>query len=598
MTTDIASPVAFALAAGGATSSLDAALLELLPAAVCVCGATGVLLHYNSRAAALWGRAPTPGDPDERFCGAMRARHPDGRIMAPEELPMAQVLRTGQPVRDREVCLERPDGSRCWVLLNIEPLHDAAGGVAGGINCFHDITPRKLAEARERDHQAMLQAVFDTTPECIKLLSVEGRLLQMNAAGLRMIGADSLDAVRNQPVFGLIAPEHHDTWRERHDRVCRGEALSWTFDMLRLDRQRRHMETHAAPVRLPDGSTAHLGITRDITGQTCDRQRLEESERRLRVLLDALPAAIYTTDSEGRLTFCNAAAQELAGCAPPAGNSGDDVDWRLYHPDGRPLRQEDCPMTITLRQGEPVHGIELLAERPDGSRVSVQPYPALLRNAAGMVVGGVNMLVDISARKQAEHRLQLLIHELNHRVKNTLATVQSIAAHTFRRDEVAASPRRQFENRLVALSKAHDLLNRGNWEGAHLGDLLVQALAPLNLPDRSRFSFDGAELRLPPGMAVSFAMALHELCSNAARHGALSVPAGRVAVSWAVRKGPTGDRLWFRWQESDGPPVQPPRKRGFGLRLIERGLARELAGSARLDFVPAGLVCEIDAPLP
>lgn len=447
---------------------------------------------------------------------------------------------------------------------------------------------------REREHQAMLQAVFDTTPECIKIVAADGSLLEMNRAGLEMVGAASLDAVRGACVLDMIAPEDRDAWKQRHDRVCRGERLSWSFDIIVKHGVRRHMETHAAPFPMPDGSTAHLGVTRDITERRRDRQRLEESERRLRELLDALPAAIYTTDRNGRLTFYNQAAATLAGREPRLGEDSWCVTWRLHDADGTPIPHDQCPMAITLKQEEPVRGAEVVAERPDGQRVPILPYPALLRDAAGTMVGGVNMLVDISARKEAERRQKLLVNELNHRVKNTLATVQSIAAHTFR--GLADTPARQwFDARLMALSQVHDILNRENWEGANLGDIILQTLAPLGDPQRNRFTLHGPELRLPPGMALSVAMALHELCTNAAKYGALSEAAGQVAITWSAEPD---HRLRFRWQESGGPPVRPPVARGFGSRLIERGLARELGGSARLTFPPSGVVCEIDAPLP
>ncbi|HET8995954.1 MAG TPA: HWE histidine kinase domain-containing protein [Acetobacteraceae bacterium] len=455
-------------------------------------------------------------------------------------------------------------------------------------------TPDRHAERRADDHQAMLQAVFDTTPECIKVVAPDGSLLEMNRAGLEMIGAASLDAVRGACVFDMIAPEDREAWRQRHDRVCRGEHLSWSFDLVLQHGLRRHMETHAAPFPMPDGSTAHLAVTRDITERRRDRQRLEESERRLRDLLDALPAAIYTTDRAGRLTFYNQAAALLAGCEPRLGEDSWCVAWRLLDSEGAPIPHDQCPMAITLKQQQAVRGTEVMAERPDGQRVPILPYPALLRDAAGAVVGGVNMLVDISARKDAERRQKLLVNELNHRVKNTLATVQSIAAQTFR--GLADTPARQwFDARLLALSQVHDILNRENWEGADLGDIILQTIAPLGDPQRNRFTLDGPELRLPPGMALSVAMALHELCTNAAKYGALSGAAGQVAITWSAEPH---RRLRFRWEESGGPPVRPPAARGFGSRLIERGLARELGGSARLDFAPSGVLCEIDAPLP
>jgi len=149
----------------------------------------------------------------------------------------------------------------------------------------------------------------------------------------------------------------------------------------------------------------------------------------------------------------------------------------------------------------------------------------------------------------------------------------------------------------MALSSAHSLLTRENWEGASLHELLATTLAPLCAPDEGPFDISGPELRLTPQMAVALSMALHELCTNAAKYGALSGPAGRVTVRWSVTGHNGTGRLLLRWTEQGGPPVQPPKRRGFGSRLIERGIAHELGAEVRLHFAPPGVICEIDAPL-
>jgi PAS domain S-box-containing protein len=316
-----------------------------------------------------------------------------------------------------------------------------------------------------------------------------------------------------------------------------------------------------------------------------------DNDRRFRDLLNALPAAVYTTDAAGRITFFNEAAAELWGHRPELGKSEWCGSWRLYCLDGTPMRHDECPMAVTLREGRQVLG-EAIAERPDGTRVPFAAYPKPLRDEAGLLVGAVNTLIDITHRKAEDERRRLLINELNHRIKNTLATVQSIAAHTFR--DHAGEALQSFEARLMALSNAHNLLTCENWEGAALHELLARTIAPLSGPDDGRFDISGPELRLTPQVAVALSMALHELCTNAAKYGALSGPAGRVTVRWS-RTG--AGHLLLRWTEQGGPPVQPPKQRGFGSRLIERGIARELGAEVRLHFARPGVICEIDAPL-
>ena len=159
---------------------------------------------------------------------------------------------------------------------------------------------------------------------------------------------------------------------------------------------------------------------------------LRERERRFRELLDALPAAIYTTDAAGRLTYYNDAAAELWGQRPPLGTSEWCGSWKLFWPDGTPMRHDECPMAVALKEDRPVRGMEAAAERPDGTRVPFMPYPTPLHDEAGRLVGAVNMLMDITERKRAEEQQALLVRELHHRVKNTLATVQAIMGSTAR----------------------------------------------------------------------------------------------------------------------------------------------------------------------
>jgi two-component sensor histidine kinase len=188
-----------------------------------------------------------------------------------------------------------------------------------------------------------------------------------------------------------------------------------------------------------------------------------------------------------------------------------------------------------------------------------------------------------------------MVHELNHRVKNTLAVVQSVAAQSFRGETKGQSYAR-FEARLMALSRAHDILTQENWESADLRGLVTETVAP-HCADASRFEISGVPLRVSATMALSLSMALHELCTNAAKYGALSNATGRVHIGWHMTNGSDGHRLHLRWDERGGPAVLPPRSRGFGSRLIEQGLARELDADVYLDYAPSGVVCTIETPL-
>ena len=205
----------------------------------------------------------------------------------------------------------------------------------------------------------------------------------------------------------------------------------------------------------------------------------------------------------------------------------------------------------------------------------------------------------LAQNEESQRHQQLLINELNHRVKNTLAIIQSIAMQTLRRDDTPPQVREAFMARLLALANAHDILTAENWESAELGEVLAKAV-DMHQQDgrRDRVSLAGPAIRLTPKTAVALAMAIHELATNAAKYGALSVEAGTVEIQWDVSTSDDTQALCLTWTERDGPPVPLPTHRGFGSRLIERGLAAELDGSVRIDYRPEGVVCTINAPLP
>lgn len=202
------------------------------------------------------------------------------------------------------------------------------------------------------------------------------------------------------------------------------------------------------------------------------------------------------------------------------------------------------------------------------------------------------VFADITERRRHEERQKMLLHELNHRVKNTLATVQSIAMQSFRNARDTEQAQRQFEDRLFALSKVHDILTQESWERAPLAKIVAEVVAPYRRAD-SRFAIEGPNVWLPPHYALALALALHELCTNAVKYGALSNDRGRIGIAWTV----AARGLLMRWTETGGPLVMPPRRRGFGSRLIERGLKQDLGGEVRMDFAATGVVCTIEAPL-
>src|SRR5882672_3542482 len=254
-------------------------------------------------------------------------------------------------------------------------------------------------------------------------------------------------------------------------------------------------------------------------------------EKQFRDLLQALPAAIYTTDADGRITFFNRACVEFAGRTPKIGDMWC-VTWKLFSPDGAPLAHEDCPMAIALKENRAVRNVETIAERPDGSRICFMPYPTPLRDESGKLLGAVNMLVDITTRKQAEERMMLLTGEVDHRSNNLLAVIQAMLRLT--KADTAEEFQAAFQGRLSALANVQRLFSVSRWTGDSIQTIIEEELRPYASNDATRVSISGLDIRLPATLAQAIAVSVHELATNAAKYGSLSEPSGRIDIHWQI----------------------------------------------------------------
>ncbi len=240
---------------------------------------------------------------------------------------------------------------------------------------------------------------------------------------------------------------------------------------------------------------------------------------------------------------------------------------------------------------------DFTGRRRDGSTFPGHVTDAPVHDESGSLIGIVGISYDISAEKQAVEHQWLLINELNHRVKNTLATVQSIASLTLRNAPNNEAAREAIENRLIGLSRAHCVLTRENWEGAYLREIVLRAGEPYQGHSDGPFEIRGVDVRLSPHIALALAMALQELVTNAVKYGALSNETGRVTIAWELKGRGDEPRLEMRWEEAGGPPVRVPSRRGFVTKLIECSLSQELNGNVETECESSGVVCTIVAPL-
>lgn len=244
------------------------------------------------------------------------------------------------------------------------------------------------------------------------------------------------------------------------------------------------------------------------------------------------------------------------------------------------------------------NGCELQYRRRDGSTFWVGLFVSPVRNEHGKIVQYFVSFVDLSVLKAQQAHSLALIDELNHRVKNTLAVVQSIVRQALRSTPDPKVAREAIESRLFALSRSHDLLTREDWKGAGLRQVISDALDPFTGADPDRIGLIGEDVRFPPKTALALSVVFNELATNALKYGAWSNAKGKVRIEWNTRQRPGGSHLVLKWQETGGPLVKPPSHKGFGSNAIERGLTDQFGAEVLLDYRPDGLVCTIDIPAP
>lgn len=310
---------------------------------------------------------------------------------------------------------------------------------------------------------------------------------------------------------------------------------------------------------------------------------IRASEAKFRRIFEQTSDLLIMADLDQVITDANPAAAEAVGVALP-----EVIGRRI----SEFISPEDFEKTTAMLRQKIDQGgttrYDVRVRSSTGEWLSWEINSGLTHDEKGNPIGLHVVGRDVTERKRSERQTQVLLGELNHRVKNTLAVVQSLSHQTFRGNGEITAPKLAFEGRLQALAAAHNLLTRQHWEYASMRELVQNSIAPFC--SEGRCSIEGPDFRLKPQAAVSISLAIHELATNAVKYGALSDAQGHVRVSWAREQ----DRFWFEWCESGGPPLSgEPETRGFGTRLIERTLAAELGGKVEIKFESSGLVCQL-----
>jgi len=312
---------------------------------------------------------------------------------------------------------------------------------------------------------------------------------------------------------------------------------------------------------------------------------VRESAEDYRYAAELNPQVVWTASSDGQLDRVAPRWREWTGTSGLGSTYAEGL-----HPDDVQRTFEVWGASVAT--GEP-YDIVHRVRRLNGAHRWIRSRAFPRRNDLGQILRWYGSTEDIHEQQVAEDHLRLMVLELNHRVKNSLATVQSIAVQTLRGAESPAEAREALLGRITALAAAHDILTREQWDGAGVGEVAHGVLDALT-GARERLRVSGPVVRLDAKMALSLSMAFYELGSNALKYGALSGAHGQVTLAWTVE----ANELRVTWTEQGGPPVTQPTRRGFGSRLLERGLAAELEGEVRLSFDPGGLICTIRAALP
>jgi two-component sensor histidine kinase len=452
--------------------------------------------------------------------------------------------------------------------------------------------------AEPPDSGKLLHTIIEGLGQPFYAVDAEWRIYLYNSDAARHFGKPASEMIGRR-IFDVY-PQDVDAERGRilkHAMTSRQQIKGETMSLI---------GRYVSYVMFPLGDGIGI-LFRDVTDRRHAEELRDKAEEALRkrsaeleAVLETIPTAVWFTNDPGARTLvANRRAAELLRTptgkmpslsAPPTTFApGERPTYRFYR-DDREVAPDDLPLQRAAR-GEEVRDELFEARFDNGDRRLLLMRASPLKSRQGSFQGAVCAAADVTERHRYEEHLRLLLNELNHRVKNTLAIVQSIANLTFKTSDPVA--RADFEQRLLTLSGVHTLLTEQNWQGAGLDSVVRAALKPHLGGARERLAFDGQDFRLKPKSAVAVSMALHELGTNAAKYGALSSGQGAVAVRWTTGDG----RFRLRWQESGGPAVHPPKRQGFGTLMIERGLAAELQGEVKIDYRPTGVVCTIDAPI-
>ncbi|CAA9224601.1 MAG: Chemotaxis protein methyltransferase CheR [uncultured Craurococcus sp.] len=560
--------------------------------------ATGCFLRVNQAFSRLLDRPP------EALIGLpfTEVTHPEDR-----EVDLAgfwRVARGEVPSYEGEKRFIRPDGSIRWVRIASSPVRDARGQPIRTMAVVLDVTAQHEAEAARRSSEAWMRLAQEAGGIGSWDANTETGTLRWSDQNYRLWGLDPGTPLTEQFILSLIHPDDHHAVQLQQRMAMDPDGPHPMELEFRIRRgsdgvERRLLSVGERSFAADGRLIGHRGIIQDVTERRQAEEDLRRSEERLRLAQEAGGIGSWELEVATGALFWSESCHRLHGTDPAEPLT--DAAWREL------ILEEDRPRVLAMLDtalGGTATAWEAdfrIIRKNDQALRWINGRGSILRDpATGQAIRVVGIAMDVTERREAEERLRLLAREVDHRAKNALAVVQAALRLTPKDD--AARYAQAVEGRVNNLARVHNLLAQARWSGTRLHLLAEGELAPF-LPARTggderapRVVLEGPSVLLGPSAAQAISMALHELATNATKHGALSAPGGVVRLSW-VLDHPAG-LLRIRWTETGGPLIAgPPERRGFGSRVMEGTIRDQLGGAVRRDWTRAGLDCALEVPL-
>jgi PAS domain S-box-containing protein len=606
-------------------------LLDAMANAVYTTDCNGIITYFNPAAAALWGREPEIGV--TQWCGSFRMRQLDGSPLAHEDCPMAVCVKSGEPVGNQEILVERPDGARRHVRISPRPIRDDAGQMVGAINTIDDITEQRQSE-RDRDTSNQLTAsILRNSKDCIKLLDLDGTLRSINPCG-----CSSLELTSQKDALGM---NYFDFWQPADREAALAAAQSaqqsgsgrFTADFISNSGKLTTWDEMVSLINDAEGRpSGYLVISRDITASLLEAREKTQQLARQQALTEIGALALAEGSFQAFMDHTIARVAEvlevpLAKILPFADQADHlwlaaGVGWKegllgkasvgveLESQAGYTLSVEGPVVVPDLRAETRFNGPPLLHDHGVRGGMSVtipgissRPFGVIgvhdtrLRDfdegQVAFLVTVANLIASCHRQHESAKRQTLLVREIAHRSGNMLQVVTSIFNQTVRNSESLTEAKSKFEQRLAQMSRANLLISNSGWTKCSVRDLVAQTLEPF----QGRVNVKGRDVILSADLCFDLGLVLHELATNSSKYGAFAGDDGQVSVKWAIETHADRAEFVLTWSDGMRQPAAPVPSTGFGTKLIHQLVQTKWRGKVTTELDPT-FSCRLSLPLP